>query len=242
MQLADVFSGDIDFYHDLRRGDRFSRRLRDARGRRRAASAPGRIVAAEFVNKGVTFRAFLWRGADGSDGYYAEDGKSLRKAFLRSPVEFTRITSGFSLARFHPFLQTWRAHKGVDFAAPTGTPVRATGDGKVAFAGQQNGYGNVVALQHSGAYSTLYAHLSRFAAGMRAGARVAQGEVIGYVGPDRLGDRPASALRVSRQQRAAQSADDRVARCSRRFRRGARGSYRGGRRAARGRARAVARP
>jgi murein DD-endopeptidase MepM/ murein hydrolase activator NlpD len=181
MQLASIFSGDIDFYHDLRRGDRFSvvYEMRELDG---TSVGAGRIVAAEFVNKGVTFRAFLWRGRDGADAYYTEDGKSLRKAFMRSPVEFTRITSGFSLARFHPFLQTWRAHKGVDFAAPTGTPVRASGDGKVAFAGQQNGYGNVVALQHSGAYSTLYAHLSRFAAGMRPGVRVSQGEIIGYVG------------------------------------------------------------
>jgi len=101
---------------------------------------------------------------------------------MRSPVSFTRITSGFSLARFHPFLQTWRAHKGVDFAAPSGTPVHAAGDGKVASAGWQNGYGNAVVLQHGALYSTVYAHLSRFATGIKPGARVAQGDVIGYVG------------------------------------------------------------
>jgi len=181
MQLAEVFSGDIDFYHDLRRGDRFAvvYEMRDVDG---APAGAGKLVAAEFVNKGVVYRAFLWRGADGSEAYYTQDGKNLRKAFLRSPVEFTRITSGFSLARFHPFLHTWRAHKGVDFAAPTGTPVRAAGDGKVSFAGRQNGYGNVVILQHGGANSTVYAHLSRFAAGTKPGARVAQGTVIGYVG------------------------------------------------------------
>src|SRR6185295_11343511 len=181
MQLAEVFSGDIDFYHDLRRGDRFAvvYEMREVDG---APAGAGKLVAAEFVNKGVPYRAFLWRGADGSEAYYTEDGKNLRKAFLRSPVEFTRITSGFSLARFHPFLHTWRAHKGVDFAAPTGTPVRAAGDGKVSFAGRQNGYGNVVILQHGGANSTVYAHLSRFAAGTKPGARVAQGTVIGYVG------------------------------------------------------------
>jgi murein DD-endopeptidase MepM/ murein hydrolase activator NlpD len=181
MQLAEVFSGDIDFYHDLRRGDRFAvvYEMRDVDG---APAGVGKLVAAEFVNKGVVYRAFLWRGADGSEAYYTQDGKNLRKAFLRSPVEFTRITSGFSLARFHPFLHTWRAHKGVDFAAPTGTPVRAAGDGKVSFAGRQNGYGNVVILQHGGANSTVYAHLSRFAAGTKPGARVAQGTVIGYVG------------------------------------------------------------
>jgi murein DD-endopeptidase MepM/ murein hydrolase activator NlpD len=181
MQLAEVFSAEIDFYHDLRRGDRFAvvYEMRFVDGEPVGA---GRILAAEFVNKGTSYRAFLWRSADGSEGYYAEDGKSLRRAFLRSPVAFTRITSGFSLARFHPFLQTWRAHKGVDFAAPTGTPVSAAGDGKVASVGRQTGYGNVVLIQHGGAYSTLYAHLSRFAAGLRAGAGVHQGQVIGYVG------------------------------------------------------------
>jgi murein DD-endopeptidase MepM/ murein hydrolase activator NlpD len=181
MQLAEIFSGDIDFHHDLRRGDWFTvlYEMRDIGGQ---PSGAGRIVAAEFVNKGRAYRAFSWQGQDASEGYYTEDGKSLRKAFMRSPLAFTRITSGFSLARFHPFLQTWRAHKGVDFAAPTGTPVHATGDGKVASAGQQNGYGNAVVLQHGSAYSTVYAHLSRFATGMKPGVRVAQGDLIGYVG------------------------------------------------------------
>jgi murein DD-endopeptidase MepM/ murein hydrolase activator NlpD len=184
MQLAVIFSGDIDFYHDLRRGDQFSvvYEMRDIDG---VPAGAGKIIAAEFVNKGVTHRAFLWpasASAEGTDAYYSESGGSLKRAFLRSPVEFTRITSGFSLARMHPFLHTWRAHKGVDFAAPTGTPVRAAGDGKVTFAGSQNGYGNVVMLQHSGANSTVYAHLSRFASGTKPGSRVTQGEIIGYVG------------------------------------------------------------
>jgi murein DD-endopeptidase MepM/ murein hydrolase activator NlpD len=181
MQLAEIFSGDIDFHHDLRRGDRFTvvYEMREIDGQ---PSGAGRIVAAEFLNKGNIYRAFSWQGSDGSEAYYAEDGKSLRKAFMRSPLSFTRITSGFSMARFHPFLQTWRAHKGVDFAAPSGTPIHATGDGKVASAGRQNGYGNAVVLQHGGAYSTVYAHLSRFASGIKPGARVAQGDVIGYVG------------------------------------------------------------
>jgi murein DD-endopeptidase MepM/ murein hydrolase activator NlpD len=181
MQLAEVFSGDIDFHHDLRRGDWFTvvYEMREIDGQ---PAGTGRIVAAEFVNKSNVYTAFSWQAPDGSDGYYAEDGKNLRKAFMRSPLAFTRITSGFSLARFHPFLQTWRAHKGVDFAAPTGTAVHASGDGKVVSAGRQNGYGNAVVLQHGGAFSTLYAHLSRFAAGMKPGVRVAQGDVIGYVG------------------------------------------------------------
>ena len=181
MQLAEVFSGDIDFHHDLRRGDWFTvvYEVRDIDGQ---PAGTGRIVAAEFVNKGNVYRAFSWQGADGSEGYYAEDGKNLRKAFMRSPLAFTRITSGFSLARFHPFLQIWRAHRGVDFAAPAGTPVHAAGDGRVATAGRQNGYGNAVVLQHGAAFSTVYAHLSRFAAGMKPGVRVAQDDVIGYVG------------------------------------------------------------
>jgi len=181
MQLADIFSGDIDFLHDLRRGDRFSVVFETRRIDGEPAGA-GRIVAAEFVNKGVAYRAFLWRSPDGTESYYGEEGKSLKKSFLRSPVAFTRVTSGFSLARFHPFLQAWRAHKGVDFAAPIGTAVHAAGSGTVSFAGKQGGYGNVVMLQHSGAYSTVYAHLSRFAPGVKHGARVSQGEVIGYVG------------------------------------------------------------
>ncbi len=181
LQLADVFAGDIDFYQDIQRGDRFALvyEMRYVDGE---AIGVGRIVAALFVNRGKTFRAFLQRTEDGGEHYYADDGTPMRKAFLRSPMELSRVTSGFSSARFHPILQTWRAHKGVDYAAPAGTPVRATGNGKVVFAGNQGGYGNVVHLQHSGAFSTIYAHLSRFAPQLRAGGRVSQGDVIGYVG------------------------------------------------------------
>ena len=181
LQLADVFAGDIDFYHDLKRGDRFAvvYEMRYVDGE---VIGVGRIVAAEFESRGRLLRAFLWRGEDGSENYYSQGGNPLRKAFLRSPMEFSRVTSGFSDARFHPILQTWRAHKGVDYAAPTGTPVRATGNAKIAFVGQQNGYGNVIQLQHPGAFSTVYAHLSRFAPQLKVGGRVTQGEVIGYVG------------------------------------------------------------
>lgn len=181
MQLAEMFSGDIDFYHDLRRGDRFSvvyeTHFVDGEFLR-----AGRVVAAEFSNRGNAYRAYRWLAPDGSEGFYTADGKSLRKAFLRSPMEFSRITSGFSFARVHPIFNVSRAHKGVDYAAPTGTPVRTTGDGKVAFAGVQGGYGNVVVVQHHGAFTTLYAHLSRIAPGLRVGSRVGQGEVIGFVG------------------------------------------------------------
>jgi murein DD-endopeptidase MepM/ murein hydrolase activator NlpD len=180
-QLADIFGGDIDFHHDLRRGDRFTI-VYETRRIEGVLEGAGRIIAAEFVNSGKAYRAFLWNTPDGDDGYYDESGRSLRKAFLRSPLGFTRVTSGFSLARFQPFLQAWHAHKGVDFAAPTGTPVHAAGAGKVIVAGEQTGYGNVIMVQHGATYTTVYAHLSRFAPGIRSGARVAQGEVIGYVG------------------------------------------------------------
>ena len=181
VQMADVFAGDIDFYHDLRRGDRFSV-VYEVRYVDGEPVGVGSIVAAEFDNRGRALSAFLWRSEDGEQNYYTDSGAPLHKAFLRSPMEFSRVTSGFSDARFHPILQTWRAHKGVDFAAPTGTPVRATGNAKVAFAGRQDGYGNVIELQHNGGFSTLYAHLSQFAPQVHAGARIAQGQVIGYVG------------------------------------------------------------
>ncbi len=181
MALADVFAGDVDFHHDLRRGDRFTV-MYETRFVDGEAVGPGRILAAEFSNRGTTLRAYLWQDADGTDGWYNADGRSTRGAFLRAPMEFSRITSGFSLARFHPILQKWRAHQGVDYAAPMGTPIRATADGVVAFAGVQGGYGNVVFLRHHGAYSTVYGHLSRFAPHVRNGARVRQGETIGFVG------------------------------------------------------------
>jgi murein DD-endopeptidase MepM/ murein hydrolase activator NlpD len=179
--LAELFAGDIDFLQDLRRGDRFSV-LYETRYVEGEPVGTGRIVAAEFENRGTRLTAFLWQDAEGNDAWYTHEGRSTRKAFLRSPMEFSRMTSGFSLARFHPILQTWRAHRGVDYAAPTGTPVRATADGVVTTAGTQNGYGNVVVVKHDGEYSTLYAHLSRFAVSARVGSRVQQGDIIGYVG------------------------------------------------------------
>jgi murein DD-endopeptidase MepM/ murein hydrolase activator NlpD len=181
LALADIFGGDIDFYHDLRRGDRFAV-VFETRYVEGEAVATGRVLAAEFVNRGQTYRALLWRTPDGHEAYYDDSGRSSRKAFLRSPMEFSRVTSGFTLARFHPILKAWRAHRGTDFGAPIGTPVRATADGSVAFAGQQTGYGNVVILRHGATYSTLYGHLSRFAQGLHVGERVQQGDTIAYVG------------------------------------------------------------
>jgi murein DD-endopeptidase MepM/ murein hydrolase activator NlpD len=181
LQLAEIFGGDIDFFKDLKQGDRFSV-VYEARYLDGELQSSGRVVGAEFVNGGKVLTAFLWRSGDGGEGYYAQDGSPRKKAFLRSPLEFSRVTSGFSGARFHPILQVTRAHLGTDYAAPAGTPVRATGNGRVVFAGSQGGYGNMVHLQHQGTFATVYAHLSRLAAGVKQGARVTQGEVIGYVG------------------------------------------------------------
>ncbi len=189
IQIADIFSTDIDFHRDLRRGDRFTvvyEMLYD----QGAPVRSGRLLAAEFVNQGRTLQAVYFEYADGLGGYYTPDGKNIRKAFLRSPLEFSRISSGFS-NRFHPILKQWRAHKGIDYAAPTGTRVKATGDGVVEFAGMhQGGYGNLVVLRHQSKYTTWYGHLSGFAKGVRKGTRVAQGDVIGYVGATGLATGP----------------------------------------------------
>ncbi len=181
VQLADIFAGDIDFHRDLRRGDRFalSYELTSHFGR---PVGSGRILAAEFTNNGRTYRAVWYPGGASQGGYYTPEGRNIRKAFLRSPLEFSRVTSGFTAARLHPILNQWRAHKGVDYGAPTGTKVKATGDGAIEFVGNQSGYGRVVILRHQGKFTTLYGHLSAFAAGLKKGGRVSQSEVIGYVG------------------------------------------------------------
>jgi murein DD-endopeptidase MepM/ murein hydrolase activator NlpD len=173
MQMADIFGGDVDFHRDLRKGDRFSvvYELHHLAGRPVRA---GRVLAAEFTNNGKRFQAVHF-----GTGYYGPDGKNLRKAFLRSPLEFSRVSSGFGM-RMHPIARAWRAHKGIDYAAPIGTRVRAVGDGIVDYAGPKGGYGNVVILRHHGQYMTVYAHLSRVA--VKRGARVAQNDTIGSVG------------------------------------------------------------
>lgn len=180
-QLADIFGGDIDFHRDLRRGDRFAV-IYESNVYLGRPMRTGRILAAEFVNNGKTYRAVWYEDVEGKGGYYTADGKNIRKAFLRSPLEFSRITSGFTSSRFHPILQKWRAHQGIDYGAPSGTRVKSTADGVVDFAGNRGGYGRAVILRHQGRYTTLYGHLSGFAPGIRNGARVAQGDVIGYVG------------------------------------------------------------
>jgi murein DD-endopeptidase MepM/ murein hydrolase activator NlpD len=180
IQLADIFGGELDFQRDLRRGDRFTVLYETLYyGGRAVRSA--RVLAAEFSNRKQTFRAVWFQDASGQGGYYTPEGENLRKVFLRSPLEFSRVTSRFGLRR-HPILQQWRAHQGVDYGAPPGTKVKATGEGVVAFAGRKGGYGNLVVLRHYGGYSTYYAHLRDFARGLKQGKRVLQGETVGYVG------------------------------------------------------------
>ncbi len=188
-QLADIFGTDIDFHRDLRRGDRLSA-IYEVFSYAGREIKYGRVLAAEIVNQSKAYRA-LWYAPDGSrsGGYYTPDGKSLRKAFLRSPLEFSRISSGFGM-RLHPVLQRVRAHNGIDYAAPEGTRVKAASDGIVQFIGRQGGYGNVIELKHQGRFTTVYGHLRGFANGLRPGTRVSQGEVIGFVGQTGLATGP----------------------------------------------------
>jgi murein DD-endopeptidase MepM/ murein hydrolase activator NlpD len=190
VQMADIFATDIDFHRDLRRGDHFSVAYEMYYDRGEPARA-GRVLAAEFINVGRLYRAIHYQRDARSGGYYTPGGRNIRKAFLRSPLEFSRITSGFSKSRFHPILRQWRAHRGIDYAAPAGTRIRATGDGVVEFAGRDhNGYGNLVVLRHPSRTTTWYGHLSGFAGGIRQGARVSQSQVIGYVGATGLATGP----------------------------------------------------
>ena len=185
MQMVEIFSTDIDFHKDLRKNDRFSAVYEVLHERGEPVRA-GRLLSAEFINQGRVLNAVWFETnatVNNTEGaYYTLEGKNIRKAFLRSPLEFSRISSGFSTARYHPILNAWRAHNGVDYVAPMGARIKATADGVVDFAGVQGGYGNVVILRHQNKYTTLYAHMSGFAPGMQKGARVQQGDVIGAVG------------------------------------------------------------
>jgi len=181
-QLAEIFSPDIDFHRQLRQGDTFSvvYETLTADGESVAWNeGAGRVAAAEFINSGKTHQAIWFESTAGRGSYYGEDGRSRKRSFLASPLEFSRVTSGFAM-RFHPILQTWRQHNGVDYGAPAGTPVRVVADGVVDFAGWKNGYGNVVEVKHGGEKSTFYAHLSRI--DVRRGQRTEQGQRIGAVG------------------------------------------------------------
>jgi murein DD-endopeptidase MepM/ murein hydrolase activator NlpD len=178
-QLADIFAGDIDFHRALRKGDRFAVVYESLEADGEVLRA-GRVISAEFVNNGKTHQAFWFKEAGAKEGgYYNADGISLRRAYLASPLAFSRMTSGFKM-RFHPILQTWRAHLGVDYAAPTGTPVRSVGQGIVDVAGSQGGFGNVVMVKHANGHTTVYAHLSRI--NVKRGQSVMQGQSLGLVG------------------------------------------------------------
>jgi murein DD-endopeptidase MepM/ murein hydrolase activator NlpD len=180
IQIARIFSTDIDFHIDLRRGDRFSvvYEMIHSNGE---SIRPGDVLYAEFVNDGRKYEAFRFQDPEGNISYYSRDGQNRAKSFMRSPLEFSRVSSGFG-TRFHPIFKNWRAHTGTDFAAPKGTRVWSTADGTVEFVGVKGGYGNCIEIRHSGGITTLYGHLSGFAAGLKRGSRVRQGEVIGFVG------------------------------------------------------------
>ncbi len=189
MEFADIFAWDVDFTLDLRTGDSFEvlyeqNRLNNNR------LLPGKILGARFTNQNRTITAIAYTHPDGRTSYYTPDGKNIRKAFLRSPVSFARISSHFNLRRKHPILHSIRAHKGVDYAARRGTPIKATGDGKIIHAKRKGGYGRTVIIQHGQRYSTLYAHLQGYAKNIKKGKKVKQGDVIGYIGSSGLATGP----------------------------------------------------
>ncbi len=181
MELANIFGWDIDFILDIRKGDSF-RLVYEEKFLDGEKIGDGAILSAQFVNQGKTFTAVRYEDSTGRVNYYTPEGDSMKKAFRRSPLDFARISSHFNLKRKHPVLHKIRAHRGTDYAARTGTPIKATGDGKVIFAGRKGGYGKVVIIQHGQSISTLYAHMNSYRKGIRTGKRVSQGQVIGYVG------------------------------------------------------------
>jgi len=185
MDLAHIFGWDIDFTLDIRRGDRFGVVYNELY-KDNVKIRNGQILAAEFVNNGKLYKAVYYIDPQGNGDYFDEEGKSMRKAFLRSPVEFARISSRFSNKRWHPVLSKWRSHKGVDYAARRGTPIRAAGDGKISFVGTKGGLGRAILIRHGGRYTTVYGHLNGYARGIRTGKSIKQGQIIGYVGSSGL--------------------------------------------------------
>lgn len=189
LEMAKIFGYDIDFAQDLRAGDKFElvyeEKVADGK-----TIGTGNILSARFTNRGKVHTAVRYTDKQGNSSYYAADGSSLRKAFIRTPVDFARISSRFSNGRKHPILNKIRAHKGVDYAAPRGTPIKAASDGRVTLAGRKGGYGNTVVIKHGQRYQTLYAHMNGFAKGIRAGSNVKQGQIIGYIGTTGLSTGP----------------------------------------------------
>ncbi|QKZ07041.1 MULTISPECIES: peptidoglycan DD-metalloendopeptidase family protein [Pseudomonas] len=189
MDLVNIFNYDVDFAQDIRQGDVFDV-MYEQKVLNGKVIGTGNILAARFTNRGKTYTAVRYTNKLGTTNYYTAEGNSMRKAFVRSPVDFARISSRFSVGRFHPILNKIRAHQGVDYAAPRGTPIKATGDGKVELAGRRGGYGNTVIIAHGKTYKTLYGHMQGFAKGIHAGSAVKQGQVIGYIGTTGLSTGP----------------------------------------------------
>ena len=193
--LADIFAWDIDFIRDIREGDSFEA-LVEKRFRDGQPAGYGRILAAQFINQGDRYDAFLFQDGNRQPGYFDAAGNSVRKAFLRAPLAFSRISSGYSMHRFHPITKTWKAHPAIDYAAPVGTPIMAIGDGTISVIGRGKYNGNFIKLRHSNGLESIYLHMSRFAKGMSRGKRVAQGQVIGYVGATGLATGPHLCFRM----------------------------------------------
>lgn len=189
MQMVDVFGWDIDFAVALREGDSF-RLIYEEFNLDGEKLDNGNIVAAQFINRGEVYQAFHFTDPKGNANYYTPEGESMRGTFLRTPVEFSRISSRFSKNRFHPILKKWRSHKGVDYAASKGTPIRSTADGVIKHVGNNGGYGKTVIISHAGRFSTLYAHMSGYRKSVRSGSSIKQGEIIGYVGSTGLATGP----------------------------------------------------
>ncbi len=189
LDMANIFGYDIDFAQDLRKGDKFEV-LYEEKTLEDKAVGTGNILTARFTNRGKVYTAVRYTDKSGNASYYSADGSSLRKAFIRTPVDFARISSRFSNGRKHPILNKIRAHKGVDYAAPRGTPIKAAGDGRITLAGRKGGYGNTVVIKHGQRYQTLYAHMNGFAKGIRSGSNVKQGQIIGYIGTTGLSTGP----------------------------------------------------
>lgn len=195
IRLADIFAWDIDFIRDIRTGDTFQA-LVEKRYREGKPAGYGEILAAEFVNRGETYRAIYFQDGDQPPSYYNPDGKSVRKAFLKAPLSFSRISSGFSMKRFHPITKTWKSHPAIDYAAPRGTPIKTVGDGTITRIGYTRGNGNFIEIRHNNSYTTLYLHMSKFARKMKKGKKVVQGQVIGYVGSTGLATGPHLCFRM----------------------------------------------
>ncbi|BCA79315.1 M23 family metallopeptidase [Desulfuromonas sp. AOP6] len=195
MTLADIFAWDIDFILDIREGDSFQAIL-EKRFREGSFAGYGRVLAAQFTNQGNLFQAFLFQDGQQNPSYYDAEGKSVRKAFLKAPLSFSRISSGFSMKRFHPITKTWKSHPAIDYAAPVGTPIKSVGDGTIIAKGYTRANGNYIKIRHNGSYESIYLHMNGFARGMRNGRHVSQGQVIGYVGSTGLATGPHLCFRM----------------------------------------------